>query len=164
MSDEHPLIVRYIKKFEAALDTHDVRDAREIAAELKSHFAEALASGKPLEATLESLGPADSLARAYAVELHLNRNRETNLMIRVLKVASILAASSCLTLFATVSLGLMSFALVLTGVIGLIFTPIEQIVDVPYVEVGVDPWLAIGISLGCLVLGAGLGWAFWLYL
>ena len=45
MSDDHPLVARYMKAFERALEIHDVRDGRDIAVELKGHIDEALASG-----------------------------------------------------------------------------------------------------------------------
>jgi hypothetical protein len=165
MSDEHALIARYMKDFERALEIHDVSDRRDIAVELKGHIDEALASGKSLGATLESLGPADTLARAYAIELHMNRRKGTGLAMRLFKVGSILAASSCMTLFVTTTLGLLSLAFVLGGALGLV----ELMVDIPHVEVtgppGVmTPLVSTAILLIILVAGAALGWVFWLYL
>jgi hypothetical protein len=164
MSDDHPLVARYMKAFERALEIHDVRDGRDIAVELKGHIDEALASGKPLDATLASLGPADTLARAYAIELHMNKLQGTSLAVRLIKVGSILAASSCMTLFVTTTLGLLAFAFFVGGALGLV----ELMVDIPHVEVSAPPAmgtpLVATILLLILAAGAGLGWVFWIYL
>jgi uncharacterized membrane protein len=171
MSD-HPLIARYLREFERALEIHDVPDGRDIAADLKGHIDEALASGKPIDATMESLGPADTLARAYAVELHMNKCREASLAMRLVKVGSILAASSCMTFFVATTLGLMALGLLAAGAIGMILTPIDLVVDIPQVEISGPPGMAppllgmaaMGVFLVIFAAGAAFGWLFWLYL
>ncbi len=68
---QNPLIERYMQNFEGALRRYDLSEEKEIATDLRSHIDEALAYGKPLDDVLQALGPADVLARAYAVELKL---------------------------------------------------------------------------------------------
>ena len=68
----HPVIERYLRRFETAFDEFEVADRTEIVEELRNHIAEARAAGKPLDGVLEALGSADVLARAYAVELALH--------------------------------------------------------------------------------------------
>jgi uncharacterized membrane protein len=165
MSDEHPLVARYMKQFERSLEALDIAEGKDIAAELKGHVAEALANGKALDATLESLGPADALARAYAVELHMNQRKERNLVVRIIRVTSILAASGCLTFFVSSTLGILAVSFLVTGVLGVVLVPIELAVDLPYVQVaGVSPFVAYALVAGCLALGLALTWLFWLYL
>ena len=68
----HPVIERYLDSFAAAFDAFEVSDRDEIVQEIRNHIAEARASGTPLAAVLETLGPTEALARAYAIELSLN--------------------------------------------------------------------------------------------
>ena len=68
----HPVIDRYLGSFAAAFDEFEASDRDEIVQELRNHIMEARASGTNLDSVLEALGPADALARAYAVELALN--------------------------------------------------------------------------------------------
>jgi len=164
MNDEHPLIARYMKQFESALRTHDLREWREIASDLRSHMGEALAAGKPVDALLESLGPADQLARAYAVELVMNARRQQGLFVRITKVSAILAASGCLTFFAICALGLLAILLPL-GLAGLILTVIRTAgLELPDITIGAHPVLATTIFVATSAIGAAAVGAFWLYI
>src|SRR5688572_29011515 len=80
MSDQNPVIERYMASFEAALQRHDLPEWKEIGADLRSHIAEAQGYGKPLDEVLAALGPADTLARAYAVELKINPDRRRSVI------------------------------------------------------------------------------------
>ena len=72
MTQGHPVVERYLTRFEAAINEFDFPEQEEIAREIRNHIAEAHAAGEALDAVLQTLGPADVLARAYAVELALN--------------------------------------------------------------------------------------------
>ena len=72
MTQGHPVVERYLTRFEAAINEFDFPEEEEIAREIRNHMAEAHAAGEALDAVLQTLGPADVLARAYAVELALN--------------------------------------------------------------------------------------------
>ena len=68
----HPVVERYLTRFDAAISEFEFEEREEVTHEIRSHIAEAQAAGRALDAVLQTLGPADVLARAYAVELALN--------------------------------------------------------------------------------------------
>ncbi len=72
MTQGHPVIERYLTCFETSISKFDFPDREEVTDEIRNHIAEARAAGRALDAVLQTLGPADVLARAYAVELALN--------------------------------------------------------------------------------------------
>jgi hypothetical protein len=72
VTEGHPVVERYLTRFEASITEFDCPEQEEITHEIRSHIAEARAAGRALDAVLQTLGPADVLARAYAVELALN--------------------------------------------------------------------------------------------
>jgi hypothetical protein len=69
---DHPVVARYMASFEASIAALDPGERLAIAQEIRNHIAEATAAGKPLDDVLRSLGPAETLARAYVVELLMN--------------------------------------------------------------------------------------------
>src|SRR5262245_65676752 len=73
MTQDHPVVKRDLTQFDQAMQEFDFPAREEVATEIRNHIAEARAAGKDLDAVLQSLGSADVLARAYAVELLLNR-------------------------------------------------------------------------------------------
>ncbi len=72
MIQRHPVVERYLTCLESAINEYELAERQEITDEIRNHIAEATAAGQGLAAVLETLGPADVLARAYAVELGLN--------------------------------------------------------------------------------------------
>ena len=68
----HPVVERYLTRFDAAISEFEFAEREEVTREIRNHIAEAQAAGRALDAVLQALGPADVLARAYAVELALN--------------------------------------------------------------------------------------------
>ncbi len=72
MIQRHPVVERYLTCLESAINEYEFPERQEITDEIRNHIAEATAAGQGLAAVLETLGPADVLARAYAVELGLN--------------------------------------------------------------------------------------------
>jgi uncharacterized membrane protein len=99
MTSSHPLVEKYLASVDASLTDLDFGERSEITQELRSHFAEAKTAGKPLDAVLRALGPADVLARAYCVELSLNPRRSSSpRLARFLRVAGVVSAASLVTL------------------------------------------------------------------
>ena len=72
MTQQHPVVDRYLTRFEASINEFDFPEREEITQEIRNHIAEAQAAGTALDSVLQTLGPADVLARAYAVELALH--------------------------------------------------------------------------------------------
>lgn len=165
MSEENPLIARYMARFEEALQQHRLREWREIAADLRSHIAEAQGYGKSLDEVIAALGPADVLARAYAVELTMNAPRPSNIVLRVLKVAGILAASSFLSFIVGGVLGTIAVGFTGSGILIVVLCVLEGVgVHIPGAHyAGLSPWLIMLIGPPLAALGIGAGWLLWRY-
>jgi uncharacterized membrane protein len=166
MSEHNPLIERYMSSFEAALQKYDLREWKEIATDVRSHIAEALEYGKPLDDVLEALGPADVLARAYAVELKLNpRAGPSQALGRVLSVIGILAASGVVSFIVVAGLGSIAVGLFGSGFGMLIIGIIEAMgIHLPGVQLaGLNPLFVVALSPVIMFVGLAAGWALWLY-
>jgi hypothetical protein len=168
MNQQNPLIERYITSFAAALQRHDLLEWKEIAGDVRSHISEALQYGKPLEDVLKALGPADALARAYAVELQMNpRSGASSVVGRFLAVFGILAASGLVTFIVLGVLGSIAVAFIGSGVAVVIIGAIEAMgVHLPHVQLaGMHP-LAVAFGIGPVVILIGVlaAWALWLYM
>ncbi|MEZ6022422.1 MAG: hypothetical protein R3C16_03175 [Hyphomonadaceae bacterium] len=168
MAIENPALLRYLASFEAALKRYDCADADDIVRDLKGHIEEAQAMGKPLDDVLRSIGPAEALARAYAVELELNPRGDKRLrgIGGALRVAGILAAASLVSLIVVTTLGSIGFAFLLSGVVLLVVGALEAGgVHLPYVQLaGVSPVLVMSIGPLLGVVGYMACWGLWLYL
>ena len=166
MTEENPLIARYMSRFEEALQIHKLREWRDIAADLRSHIAEAQGYGKPLDEVLAALGPADALARAYAVELTMNPpNTRANLIMRWLKVAGMLAAGSFVSFIVVSFLGPIALAFTGSGIVIIVITAIEAAgVHLPNVQLaGLHPLLVMLLGPPMIAIGLGAGWLLWLH-
>jgi uncharacterized membrane protein len=167
MSEQNPLIERYMTSFEAALQRHDLSEWREIGADLRSHIGEAHGSGKPLDQVLEALGPADVLARAYAVELKMNPRADNRGKIigRVLGVLGILAASGLVSFFVVAGLGAIAVGLIGSGVGIFVIGALEAMgVHLPDVQLaGIHPLAVMAIGPALILVGLAAAWALWLY-
>ena len=95
MTEAHPLVERYLAKLAEGLGALTPPDRAEIVQEIRHHVDDAVAAGRPLDAVLESLGSAETLARAYAVEslLHPRPNERPNRIGRFFKIAGLVASA-----------------------------------------------------------------------
>lgn len=163
---QNPLIERYMQSFESALRRYDLSEEKEIAADLRSHIDEALAYGKPLDDVLQAIGPADVLARAYAVELKLNpRESSGKAVARILSVITILPATGLLSFIVVAGLGSLALGFLASAFAMIVIGAIEAIgVHLPHVQLaGVHPLLVVGMGLVTMLIGLVTGWALWLY-
>jgi uncharacterized membrane protein len=146
-------------RFEAVISEMDCPERQDIVAEIRNHIAEARAAGKPLDAIVEALGPADVLARAYAVELLLNRpeKRPVRAVGRFLKIAGVIAATSIATLIVVAALGSVGIGLSVSGLAMFVIGVLEASdVHLPGVEMkGISPMWAIALGPVLLVVGLG---------
>lgn len=167
MSEQSLPIERYMSAFQAALQRYGVAEWQDIGADLRSHIAEALQFGKALDEVLRALGPADVLARAYAVELKMNRpaNTTMNVINRVLGVLGILAASGIVSFIVVTGLGSIAVGLFGSGVGILTIGLIEAMgIHLPGVQLaGLPPLLVAAIGPVFMLVGAAAGWLLWLY-
>jgi hypothetical protein len=168
MSDLNPLIERYMKSFEDALQQHELPEWKEIAADLRSHIAEAQGYGKPLDEVLLALGPAETLARAYAVELKLNprAERRGSVIGGYLSVIGILAASGAVSFIVVSALGVITMGLFSSGLGILVIGLIEAVgVHLPGVQLaGIHPLVVAALGPVLMLIALLAGWALWLYL
>jgi uncharacterized membrane protein len=169
VTEPHPLVERYLARLDAALANLPAPDRREVLQEIRNHIAEAVTAGKPLDAVLQSLGSADDLARAYAVELLLHPRATTSTradsgLNRFLKVLGLIAIGSIPTLVIVVTLVAIGVSFLASGVVVFIAGVMGVSGNLPYwVEMdNVDPVLAIIAGPALAVLGAaaiaGLVW------
>lgn len=165
---EHPAIARYMSRFEGTLKNYDLKEWSEIAIDLRSHINEAIGYGKPVDAVLEGLGPADTLARAYAVELLMQPpgDPRAKAATRFLKVAGLLIAGSFVTLIVATTLGSIGVSFILSGIVLIVIGGFEAAgVHLPHVRMGpLHPWGVIAIGPLMLVFGWGACWTLWAYL
>jgi uncharacterized membrane protein len=165
MSDQNPVIERYMSSFEAALQRHELREWKEIGADLRSHIAEAQGYGKPLDEVLDALGPADTLARAYAVELKINPERRRSVIGGYLSVIGILAASGVVSFIVVAGLGSIAIGLFGSGLGMLVIGAVEAVgVHLPGVQLaGIHPLIVAALGPVIMLLGLAAGWGLWLY-
>jgi uncharacterized membrane protein len=171
MTQEHPLVERYLQRLQDGLKTMREVDRGEVVSDIRSHIAEATAAGTPLESVLSTLGPADALARAYAVELLLNpapgRPAITGIE-RYLSLAGILALTSLPTFLIVVTLGSIGIAFLASGVAVLVAGIAELVGVVPPFMNGdqmeVHPALAVAVGPVLAVVGVVALLGLWKYL
>jgi uncharacterized membrane protein len=157
MTQEHPVVERYMAHFEHSIKDFDFPEPQEVAHEIRNHIAEACAAGKHLDAVLQSLGPADVLARAYAVELLLNRraSRRIQKLNGFLKVAGLVAVTSFATFVVVGILGTVGIGFTASGVAIITIGVLEQAgIHLPGVQMnGIAPVWAIVLGLSVMVIG-----------
>jgi len=143
----NPVTARYLRRFGESLPSLPEGERAEIVREIEEHIADAEAAGRPLDQVLTSLGPADTLARAYAVEMALNApSGRLGVVDRALTVIGLIAVASlpslivCTVLFA-VGAALASAGLAVAGAGAVAMVRPDLLPDLQ-----VAPWV-------CLVVG-----------
>lgn len=161
MTQEHPLVERYLSRLQEGLTLMTPADREEVVRDIRSHIAEATAAGTPLESVLTTLGPAEGLARAYAVELVLNPapgRPPMSAFQRFFALAGILALTSIPTLVIVVTLGAVGISFVASGLAVFAAGIIDLLgISLPFVEdpiTDVHPAVAVAIGPVLVVLGA----------
>jgi uncharacterized membrane protein len=157
MNQTHPVVDRYLTRLNENLSSLPASDREEILHDIRSHLAEATAAGRSLESALETLGPADVLARAYSVELMLNPRRPMSSRAAYrLKVAGLIAAGSVPALVVVVLLGGVGGTMVLAGIIAAFAGVVDAFGELP-------PWIqtsgmapAALLSIGGALMFVGL--------
>jgi len=163
MTPAHPVIERYLTQLEERLANLAPADRQAVMRDIRSHLAEATAASRPLDATLESLGPAETLARAYTVELMLNPRQHTRRRAAyLLKIAGLIAAGSIPTLMGLIVLGGMGSVLVAGGIIGIMAGVLDAFGNLPaWVQTsGMAPALTVAMGIGMALVGVALLFGF----
>jgi uncharacterized membrane protein len=156
MSETHPVIERYLTRLNESLLTLPPADRQEILHDIRGHLVEATAGARSLESTLEALGPADALGRAYTVELMLNPRRPMSSRAAYrLKVAGLIAAGSLPTLFVVLLLGGVGGTLVLGGFVAAVAGVVDAFGELPpWIETsGMAPAILLSIGVAMVLVG-----------
>ena len=156
MNETHPVVDRYLTRLNENLSTLSASDRQEILHDIRSHLAEATARGRSLESTLETLGPADALARAYSVELMLNPRRPMSSRAAYrLKVAGLIAAGSLPTLVVVILLGGVGGTLMLAGIMAAVVGVVDAVGELPpWVQTsGMSPATVLSIGGAMMLVG-----------
>jgi uncharacterized membrane protein len=168
VSQEHPLVERYLARLRDGLSVAPAPERDEVLNDIRSHVAEAVAAGTPLDQVLTSLGPADQLARAYRVELLLNPTRGRKHMFmfqRFLSLASIVAVTSIPTLVIVTVLSAVTISLLFSGAVVFLAGLLNGLGGtLPLSGVEGHRMLAVATGLLLLLVGASSLWALYQYL
>lgn len=161
---EHPAIRAYMARLEPALRKHGLTEANDIANDVRSHIDEAVGYGKSVEAVIAALGPPETLARAYAAELLIEKPRTGGGGVgRFLQLAALIAAGGILTFVVVVTLGSLGLGFGFSGLTMIVIGAIEAAgIHLPNVQMaGVPPLVVAALGLVFLALAwaafAGLG-------
>ena len=156
MNEGHPVVDRYLARLAEGLNSLAPDDRQEIVQEIRHHITDAVAAGKPLDAVLESLGSAEALARAYAVDslLHPKQTRRMPAFERVFKILGLIALGGIPTIVILAVLGSIGISFVASGVAVFIVGLLEAThVHLPGVRMEVPPIFAIVGGPVLFVLG-----------
>lgn len=171
MTQEHPLAERYLQVLQDGLKLMTPADRDEVVRDIRSHIAEATAAGSTIDSVLTTLGPAEALARAYAVELLLNPAPGRPAMPgfqRFLALAGVLALTSIPTLVVVVTLGAVGVSFVAAGLAVFAAGVVDTLgVSLPFVDgpaSDVHPAIAVAIGPILCALGVAALWGLSRYL
>jgi uncharacterized membrane protein len=159
MTEQHPLIERYLATLETGLKDLPSPERSDVVGEIRNHIAEATAAGKPIDAVLASLGPADDLARGYAIELLLNprsaARKDYSRMQRFLKLAGLVAIGSLPTLIVVIILGAIGISFTASGIVIFVAGILATADWLPgIVTMDVPPWVAVLLGPVLAAVGA----------
>jgi uncharacterized membrane protein len=157
VKQQHPVIERYMTHLETAIGALDPADRREVLQEIRNHIAEATAAGRSLDVVLESLGPADALGRAYAIELllHPQNDRPRHATARWFRLAGLVVVLSIPTLVAVSTLASVGISFVAGGLVAFLIGVLEATGIFPWPDLSdVPPLVAIFLGPAMVFVGA----------
>ena len=147
MTDLHPVAERYLEQLSAQLRHLPADDRREVVEEITNHIADAIAAGTPLDRVLSSLGSAEELARAYEVELLINRpHRSHSRLDTALRLVGLVALGGIPTFAIVVTLGTVGVTFVTTGAALFLFGVMAPFGAPYWMQVDMDPRWAVFLS------------------
>lgn len=157
MKQQHPVIERYMARLERAIVGLDPADRREVLQEIRDHIAEATAAGRSPDVVLESLGPADALGRAYAVELllHPQNDRPRHTAERWFRLVGLVVVLSIPTIVAVSTLASVGISFVAGGLFAFVIGVLEALGIFPWPDLSdVPPVVAIILGPAIVLVGA----------
>jgi uncharacterized membrane protein len=152
-----PRVSSYLAAFEAEARGFGLSEAPDIANDVQSHINEAVEYGKPLDEVLASLGTPKALARAYAVELLMEKPKADSGIGRFAQLVALVAFGGMLTLIVVTTLGSIGLSFTLSGILLLVIGLLEAAnVHLPHVQMGGLPPLLVA-ALGPVMFALGWG-------
>ena len=166
MSEENPIIARYLEQLDSGLAGLNEIDRAEVVRDIRSHIGEAAIAGEPLERVLTSLGPPDALARAYSLELLLNKPAAFKVRRnRTLRIIGLVVLGSIPTLVAVIALGVTGIVFSLSGVLLFLAGKAAIANTLPWwMTMDADPRLAVLLGPLLFILGGLCLGGLWLYM
>ena len=168
MTQELPLVTRYLTAFDAELSALAPAERAEVVAEIRQHIADATTAGKPIDDILQSLGPVEAVARAYQLELLVSPRPSAPPQPRSdrwLRIIGLLAIGSLPTFIIVVTLGTVGLAFTVSGVAVVVAGIVDQVGTLPgWVTMDIPGWMAVVLGLFIAVLGILASWGTIAYL
>ena len=148
MTLDHPLVARYLAELRERASELMPTDREEVIQEIRQHIADATAAGTPLDEVLLRLGPADALARAYAVELvmHPPRPRAEPRGSRFLRLAALIMLGGIPTFVVVVTLFAVGLSCTVSGVAVFVAGLVAPLGLPPWIHMDVDPRIAVAVG------------------
>lgn len=161
MTEQNPIISRYIAQFRSGLKNLPETERTEIVQEIESHIAEAINGGRSVAEVLERLGPADRLARAYVADALVGSGRGH--VRNWFRAAGVLMLSSLTSLFVFPILGVFTVVMPVAGATSLVgniiyyFYPVNWIphTSIPMIQ-SPELLLAVGEVACVIILAIGI--------
>jgi uncharacterized membrane protein len=156
MKPPHPVVERYLAHLDRAVAGLERTERHAIVDEIRNHIAEATAAGRPLDAVLQSLGPANALGRAYAVELLLDPAPDSprSAAQRWFGLIGLIVALSIPTLVVVTTLGSIAISFVPAGLYAIAAALLEGVGILPGLELSdVPPLVALWLGPVMVVVG-----------
>lgn len=168
MSNELPLVTRYLNALNDALTDIAPAERAEVVAEIRQHIADATDAGEPIDEVLQALGPVEALARAYQLELLVTPRPSAPPQPssdRWFRIAGLIALGSIPTFVIVVTLGTIGLAFTASGLAVVVAGILDQVGTLPtWVTMTVPGWVAIPIGMLVTVLGLLSCWGTVAYL
>jgi uncharacterized membrane protein len=155
----------YLAAFEAEARGFGLTEAQDIANDVRSHINEAVEYGKPLDDVLTALGTPKALARAYAVELLMEKPKADSTVGRFAKLVALVAFGGMLTLIVVILLGSIGLTFTLSGILVFVLGLLEAAgVHLPHVQMdGLPPLIVAALGPAMFAIGWGALLLLWSY-
>jgi len=161
-------IAAYLTAFESEARRVKLAEWSDISKDVRGHINEAVEYGRPLEDVLKAMGRPEALARAYALELMLQRPKSSrgHWGVQALRLAGLAAVGGVVTLVVVMALGSIGAVLVFSGMVFLATGLLEAAgVHFAFVSMGgLSPWVFVAASPPMFAIGVGALWLLAKYL
>jgi uncharacterized membrane protein len=157
VTQSHPVAERYLSRLTENLASLEAADRKEVVDELRNHLAESVSAGRSIDEVIEALGPAETLAKAYSVELLVNPRhdrRRARSLETTLKLIGLVAIGSIPTIVVFATLGSLGVSFLATGIVCIVVGTWALAAPLPdFVSLTIHPIWAVVMGPGLMLLG-----------